>query len=100
MLIITYVGYNDIIIESILITPAVGDLNFGTLTMTASESSLLREVAVTAKKGALQNVNGKKVFSVDQSLVSKGGNAVDLLHNVPTLLVAPSCPQSICRRLL
>ena len=29
----------------------------------------------------------KKVFSVNQSLVSKGGNAADLLRNVPTLQV-------------
>jgi ferric enterobactin receptor len=84
---ITYVGYNNVFKENILIDPAAGNLNFGALTMTTSKTSLLKEVAITAKKDALQNVDGKKVFSVNQSLVSKGGNAADLLQNVPTLQI-------------
>lgn len=83
----TYVGYNDILKENIWINPATGDLNFGTLAMTTSKTGLLKEVAITAQKQALQIADGKKVFSVNQSLVSKGGNAADLLRNVPTLQV-------------
>jgi len=83
----TYVGYNDIFKENILINPATGNVNFGKLTMTTSKSGLLKEVAITAKKEALHIADGKKVFSVNQSLVSKGGNAGDLLRNVPTLQV-------------
>jgi ferric enterobactin receptor len=84
---ITYVGYNNIVKENILINSVTGDLNFGSITMATSKNSLLREVAITAKKEALQNVDGKKVFSVNQSLISKGGNAADLLRNVPTLQI-------------
>ena len=83
---ITYTGYDDIFKENIPLNAATGELNFGMLTMT-SKSSLLKEVAITAKKNTLQIVDGKKVFSVNQSLVSKGGNAADLLRNVPTLQV-------------
>lgn len=83
----TYVGYNDFFKENILINPATGNVNFGTLTMTTSKSGILKEVAITAKKQALQIADDKKVFSVNQSLVSKGGNAADLLRNVPTLQV-------------
>jgi len=84
---ISYVGYNNISKENILINPATGDLNLATLQISASKNSLLKEVDVTTKKEALQNVDGKKVFSVNQSLVSKGGNAADLLQNVPTLQI-------------
>ena len=84
---VSYVGYNNIFKENILINPATANLNLGTLLMSASKNSLLKEVAVTAKKEALQNLDGKKVFSVNQSLVSKGGNAADLLQNVPTLQI-------------
>ncbi len=52
--------------------------------MTTSKSSLLKEVAITAKKDALQNIDGKKVFSVNQDFVSKGGNAADLSSGTPT----------------
>lgn len=84
---VTYVGYNSIVKENILIDPVTGDSNLGTLLMGASKNNLLKEVAITAKKEALRNVDGKKVFSVNQSLVSEGGNAADLLQNVPTLQI-------------
>lgn len=84
---ISFVGYNNIFKENILISPATGDLSFGTLMMIVSKGTLLKEVAITAKKEALQNIDGKKVFAVNQSLVSKGGNAADLLRNVPTLQI-------------
>ena len=84
---ITFVGYNSIVRENILINPATGDLNLGALLMAASKNKLLMEVVVSGKKEALQNIDGKKIFSVDQSLVSKGGNAADLLQNVPTLQI-------------
>jgi len=84
---ITYVGYNTIFKENILIDPESENLNLGTVPMSASKNSLLKEVAITSKKKALQNIDGKKVFAVDQSLVSKGGNAADLLQNVPTLQI-------------
>jgi ferric enterobactin receptor len=84
---VSYVGYEDIFKQNMVTNPASGNLNLGTLLMSASKSSILKEVAITAKKEALQNIDGKKVFSVNQSLVSKGGNAADLLRNVPTLQV-------------
>ena len=84
---ITYVGYKDIFSENIMVDPSRGEPDFRALTMTASKSYLLKEVTVDAKKEALRNVNGKKIFLVNQSLVSKGGNAADLLRNVPTLQV-------------
>ncbi len=83
----TYVGFNTIFKENIRIDPAAGDMNLGRLTMTTSKSDLLKEVAISAKKEALHIADGKKIFSVNQSLVSKGGNAADLLRNVPTLQV-------------
>jgi ferric enterobactin receptor len=84
---ISFAGYNSIVKENILINPATGNLNLGTLPMTASKNNLLTEVVITGKKEALRNIDGKKVFAVDQSLVSKGGNAADLLQNVPTLQI-------------
>ena len=84
---ISYIGYNDIVKENTLVNLVNGRLDFGVLTMIPAKSNLLKEVSITTKQKALQNINGKKVFLVDQSLVSKGGNATDLLRNVPTLQV-------------
>jgi len=84
---VSYVGYNDINSEDIVVSSATGGLNLGLLRMAESKNNLLQEVVVSAKKEAFRNIDGKKVFSVNQSLVSKGGNAADLLQNVPTLQV-------------
>ena len=82
---ITFVGYEPLIRDSLVITD--GLLNLGEITMKTSSANMLSEVTVTAKKSALQISDDKKVFAVNQSLVSVGGTASDLLQNVPTLNV-------------
>ncbi|HWK05875.1 MAG TPA: TonB-dependent receptor [Puia sp.] len=48
---------------------------------------ILAEVTVSARAPTIRNGPDKKVFSVNQSLVSLGGSAADLLQNIPTLQV-------------
>ncbi|SDT57350.1 Outer membrane receptor proteins, mostly Fe transport [Mucilaginibacter mallensis] len=84
---IVYVGYEYLLKENIIIGPATGNFNLGNLLMEPSKNTSLKEVMVTGKRAALQNIDGKKIFSVNQSLVSKGGSAADLLQNVPTLQI-------------
>jgi ferric enterobactin receptor len=52
-----------------------------------ARSKVLNEVTVTATRATLQNRDGKKIFWVNQSLVSEGGTAADLLQNIPTLQI-------------
>ena len=48
-------------------------------------AQVLREATVLAHPPTIRNGPEKKVFTVNQSLVSIGGSAADLLQNVPTL---------------
>ncbi|RZL35245.1 MAG: TonB-dependent receptor, partial [Pedobacter sp.] len=50
-----------------------------------SKGNLLNEVTINAPKATMQLGIDKKVFSVDQSIVSEGGSATDLLQNVPSV---------------
>lgn len=84
---ISFVGYDPVIKENINLNPENTTLNLVDIEMNVSTSKVLNEVTVTAKKSTIQNKDGKKVFSVNQSLVSQGGTAADLLQNVPTLQV-------------
>ncbi|GAA3961198.1 TonB-dependent receptor domain-containing protein [Mucilaginibacter dorajii] len=84
---LSFVGYDPVVKEAIVLDPSTGGLNLGEVPMIAAKSKMLNEVAVTARKATLQNTEGKKVFSVNQSLVSQGGTAADLLQNVPTLQI-------------
>jgi len=83
LLLIAFRGYGQQSVKKV--GPPVDSLTHEPIP--ASKNKVLKEVVVMGKKRALQNVDGKKVFSVNQSLVSKGGNAADLLQNVPTLQI-------------
>jgi ferric enterobactin receptor len=48
---------------------------------------VFKEVEVVGKGPALRSGLDKKVFSVNQSLVSVGGSAADLMQNIPSLQV-------------
>ena len=84
---ISFVGYETFTKDGIVINKPGDILNLGDALLKPAATRALNEVTVTAKKSTLQNKDGKKVFSVDQSLVSLGGTATDLLQNVPTLQI-------------
>ncbi|MCX2450468.1 TonB-dependent receptor [Pedobacter sp. PLR] len=82
---LSYVGYQTMVRDSISINPTIKDINLGTIKMKTAKGTALNEVAITAQKSTMQLGVDKKVFSVDQSLVSEGGSASDLLQNVPSV---------------
>ncbi|MBB6499838.1 outer membrane beta-barrel family protein [Pedobacter cryoconitis] len=82
-----YVGYKTFVKDSLIISAGNRTINLGDIKMNASESSMLKEVAITATGSNEQIGITKKKFLVEQSLVSKGGTATDLLQNIPTIIV-------------
>jgi len=83
---ISHTGYQPITRDSILFSPAKVIISLSGLTMIPS-GRILAEVTVSARSAIIRNAPDKKVFAVNQSLVSLGGSAADLLQNVPTLQV-------------
>lgn len=82
---LSYVGYQTMVRDSISISATNNNINLGTIKMKAAKGTVLNEVAITGQKSTMQLGIDKKVFSVDQSLVSEGGSASDLLQNVPSV---------------
>jgi outer membrane receptor protein involved in Fe transport len=82
----TYVSYLTFIKDSINITPLKKIVNLGNIKLHQGKG-LLKEVTVTAQKSQIQLGIDKKSFNVEQSLVSQGGSATDLLTNVPSVQV-------------
>ncbi|WP_316792949.1 TonB-dependent receptor domain-containing protein [Pedobacter frigoris] len=82
---ISYVGYQTMVRDSVSISDIAKTINLGTIKMKTAKGTVLNEVAITAQKSSMQLGIDKKVFSVDQSLVSEGGSASDLLQNVPSV---------------
>lgn len=84
---ISYVGYQTLVRDSITFNKSKPLLSLGNIKMKASKGNVLNEVNVTAKKAPIQLGIDKKIFAVDQSLVSQGGDASDLLANVPSVSI-------------
>lgn len=81
----SYIGYQTMVRDSISITGALKSINLGTIKMKTGKGNILNEVTVTAQRPNMQLGIDKKVFSVDQSVVSEGGSATDVLQNVPSV---------------
>src|ERR1700761_2746886 len=75
---LSFVGYDPIVKENITLNQENDTFNVGNVEMNASPNKVLNEVTVTSKKPTIQNKDGKKIFAVNQSLVSQGGTAADL----------------------
>lgn len=81
----SYIGYQTMVRDSININASNRTVSFGTIKMKESMGNEISEVSVTATRPTMQLGIDKKVFTVDQSLVSEGGSAADLLQNVPSV---------------
>ncbi|MEE1884234.1 outer membrane beta-barrel family protein [Pedobacter flavus] len=81
----SYIGYQTMVRDSININASNRTISFGTIKMKESMGNEISEVSVTATRPTMQLGIDKKVFTVDQSLVSEGGSAADLLQNVPSV---------------
>lgn len=82
---VTYVGYENHLEEGIVIGPGE-QIDLGNIVM-KSVGKLLEEVVITGTPPAMELGIDRKVFNVAQSTISVGGNATDLLANVPSLQV-------------
>ena len=82
---IEFLAYQTQTIENISATRGK-NINLGIITL-ATEASALEEVLVTAEKSQMIMTLDKKVFNVGKDLSARGGNAADLLDNVPSVQV-------------
>lgn len=62
------------------------DKDLGNIKM-ENDAQVLDNVTVTGSKPLLQMGIDRKIFNVDKNIVSAGGNAVDVMRNVPTVNV-------------
>ncbi len=81
---ISYMGYDDKLISDIVIKETETIIEIGTITLKRG-SVELAEMVVSGMKNVLDVKMDKKVFNVSKSLVSQGGDGLDVLRNVPSV---------------
>ncbi len=80
------IGYKSRSSPSILIDPEHKNANLGKISLVETAVSL-DEVLVTREKSLFNNSIDRKVYNVDQDIMSKAGSASELLQNVPSVEV-------------
>ena len=80
------IGYKEKTSPVFKIDPQHKKLNLGTVALVATAVDL-DEVLVTAQKSLFNNSIDRKVYNIDQDIMSKAGSASELLQNIPSVQV-------------
>lgn len=83
---ITFISYQNKIINNINVNENRRTVDLGEITI-SPDATVLAEVEVRAEKSRMQMSLDKRVFNVGQDLANSGGNAAEVLDNVPSVAV-------------
>ncbi|MDQ3046540.1 MAG: TonB-dependent receptor [Bacteroidota bacterium] len=83
---IDFIGYKQIVLDSIAIKPGNPEVLLGVINLVSSAEQL-GEVEVAEEKSTMQLGIDRKIFNVEKSIVSEGGSATDVLQNIPSVSV-------------
>jgi outer membrane receptor protein involved in Fe transport len=82
-LLITFLSFEPRRLQG-LVKQAQRPLALGVITLQA-DAQLLEEVEISAERSQVEFMLDKRVFNVGQDLANSGGNAADILANVPSV---------------
>ncbi len=81
--VIEFMGYEPVSID---LPDRQGSADLGTIRLRSSAKSL-QEVTIQNEKSLMEMALDKRIFHVGKDLTSAGGNAADILNNVPSVSV-------------
>lgn len=82
----SFIGYDKIRIPAFTITAATLKLNIGQIELTSGTKNL-STVTVTGTRSTLNTSIDRKVYNVEQDIMSKSGSMSDILKNIPSVEV-------------
>lgn len=83
---ISFIGFEEMIVDTFTLNEDKRSVNFGNIFL-RSLAKELEEFEVVGKKAAVEYRIDKKIINVDKQITAEGGNAVDVLENVPSIQV-------------
>lgn len=85
-LIISFIGYENVVVDNIVITDKKGTFDAGTIKM-ASVSKELDAVVVEGQRTLVEEKVDRTIYNAESDQTTKGGDATDVLKRVPMLSV-------------
>ncbi|TXK27724.1 TonB-dependent receptor [Pontibacter qinzhouensis] len=83
---VSFIGYQQLVMEEVTVASDNADLNLGTISLT-SNSQNLGEVVVTGEKNLVEEKIDRTVYNAEKDATNAGGNAADVMQKVPGLSV-------------
>lgn len=83
---ISFIGYKNFEMKVYIVPPNKIDQDLGDIKLEPDEK-LLKEVEVATTKNTFVMGVDRKIYNVDKDLSVKGGTALDVMKNVPTITV-------------
>ena len=85
---LTFLGFENQIIKNVLVNAKSLQADLGDIKLAAAAAEL-GGVAIVADRAKVEYQIDKRVVNVSQDIVAKGGTAVSVLENTPSVLVDP-----------
>ncbi len=82
----SFIGYDDFISGDLKIAAGQKNINLGNVEL-GQDSKKMNEVVVATTKTTLNTSIDRKVYNVDQDIMSSSGVASDILRNIPSVEV-------------
>ncbi|HQW93792.1 MAG TPA: carboxypeptidase-like regulatory domain-containing protein, partial [Ferruginibacter sp.] len=82
----SFIGYDSVATQQLIIKGEQKNISLGNVELTAVVKKL-SEVTVASAKTTLNTSIDRKVYNVDQDIMSKSGAASDILKNIPSIEV-------------
>ena len=82
----SFIGYDDLIFPELKVTAGQKNINLGIVELN-NDAKKLDEVIVASTKTTLNTSIDRKVYNVDQDILSTSGAASDILKNIPSVEV-------------
>jgi len=83
---ISFMGYQTKVIRGIVLTSEKRVIDLSDISLSA-DNKMLNEVVIDYKRPAVEMLDDKLIYNVDQSVSSEGSVASDILRNVPMVSV-------------
>ncbi len=83
---VEFIGYESLLIDDIVPEKGKPIIDMGKIEMSVGGVNL-DEIVVRAEKSDMQFSLDKRIFNVGKDLASRGGNASDVLDNIPSVTV-------------
>lgn len=83
---VSMLGYEPAQQPGLIVRQAPAEI---TIALVPNGNTELKEVEITTERSTIETQLDKKVFNVGRELIARGGNATDILNNVPSVNVNP-----------